>query len=285
MIVEDPEGAVTALRRVSYYRLSGYWHPVRRFDSSTNQALDTFQDGASFALTLRLYKFDEILRHTVLGELAPIELAMRAELGHELGRVDPMIHLDSSSLGTSAQDNSPTAPSSRHKEWLDKYNKSLRTSKEDFVIHHRRKYGGKLPIWAAVEVMDWGTLSHLYTMSPKGVRTKVAEGVGLSAPQLNSWLKSLNILRNLAAHQARMFNRSYDMKPKLSQDARLKPIRSLTNRVFGQLTLIQYLHRQLGLSPADQLPSLLSKYPHNPIVPLSRTGAPNDWASLELWRK
>ncbi|KKO79875.1 hypothetical protein WU87_07130 [Corynebacterium minutissimum] len=63
-------------------------------------------------------------------------------------------------------------------------------------------------------------LSYLYGMSPNIVRKRIAEPCGLTGPQLESWLKSLNILRNYAAHHARMFNRVYDIKPKLNNDVK-----------------------------------------------------------------
>ena len=172
-----------------------------------------------------------------------------------------------------------------HDVWLGKYESALKASKEDFVAHHKAKYGGAMPIWAGVEVMDWGMLSYLYGMSPNIVRNRIARQCGLSAPQLESWLKSLNIVRNYAAHHARMFNRVYEIKPKLNDDERLMPVAGEMNRAFGQLSLIQYLHRQLDLSPAVRLPKLLDTYPHNTIVPMSRTGAPENWRNLVLWTR
>ncbi len=171
-----------------------------------------------------------------------------------------------------------------YENWLAKYTSAVNNSKEDFVAHHQQKYGGAMPIWASVEVMDWGMLSYLYGMSPTPVRNRIADHCALSAAQLESWLKSLNILRNFAAHHARMFNRVYHIKPKLNKDPRLVAVAGQMNRAFGQLSLVQYLHRQLGLSPADKLPRLFDTYPHNPTVSLSRTGAPADWQDLDLWR-
>ncbi|WP_267911299.1 Abi family protein [Corynebacterium macginleyi] len=57
----------------------------------------------------------------------------------------------------------------------------MKASKEDFVSHHKSKYGGTLPIWAAVEIMDWGMLSYLYGMSPNIVRKRIAEPVASSS--------------------------------------------------------------------------------------------------------
>lgn len=282
MSVAHPKQAEQLLARLNYYRLSGYWYPMRRFTPADGTALDQFVDGASFELVVALYEFDERLRHAVFIELDRVEMAVRAMLGYELGRIDPLIHLDPRRLGARARQPGKGGRSG-HDAWLSKYQLALKASKEDFVAHHMSKYGGEMPIWAAVEVMDWGTLSHLYGMSPNIVRDRIAKQCRLSGPQLESWLKSLNIVRNYAAHHARMFNRSYDIKPKLTNDPRLAPVVGEMNRAFGQLSLIQYLHHQLGLSPADRLPKLLDTYPDNPIVPLSRTGAPEGWQDLALW--
>lgn len=46
--------------------------------------------------------------------------------------------------------------------WLAKYQTILsRAGKEPFVVHHQKRYGA-LPIWAAIEVWDFGLLSKLF---------------------------------------------------------------------------------------------------------------------------
>lgn len=40
-----------------------------------------------------------------------------------------------------------------------------------FIIHHKEKYEGKLPIWVATEIMTFGMLSKLYSnMLPEDTR-------------------------------------------------------------------------------------------------------------------
>ncbi|WP_312098174.1 Abi family protein [Corynebacterium dentalis] len=283
MRIDDLSRAEHLLSRLNYYRLSGYWYPMQRFASGDGQGLNAFVDGATLDLVVELYEFDERFRHSVFIELDRVEMAIRAMLGYELGRLGPLLYKDQNRLGARARQRQKSGRSV-HEVWLRKYETALRTSKEDFVAHHVEKYGGDIPIWAAVEIMDWGMLSYLYGMSPNIVRNRIAEKCLLTAPQLESWMKSLNILRNYAAHHARMFNRVYDIKPKLTDEQRKAPEFRETNRAFGQLSLIQYLHRRLELSPADCLPALIESYPHNTIVPLARTGAPENWADLNLWK-
>lgn len=190
MRVNDPEHAEMLLARLNYYRLSGYWYPMRRFSQGDGTAQDEFVDGASFDLVVALYGFDEQLRHSVFIELDRVELAIRTKLGHELGRLDPLIYLDPQRLNARARQRNKDGRSV-HEVWLRKYQSALKASKEDFVAHHKSKYGGTLPIWAAVEIMDWGMLSYLYGMSPNIVRKRIAQPCDLTGPQLESWLKFL----------------------------------------------------------------------------------------------
>ncbi|WP_340055814.1 Abi family protein [Corynebacterium parakroppenstedtii] len=281
MRIENSDHAKHVLARLNYYRLSGYWYPMRRYDYATGTRCDDFVEGASFDLVVRLYEFDERLRHDVFMELDRVEMAIRTMLGYELGRFDPFAYLDAKRLKIPAQD---PEKGWEHDTWLGNYQDALERSKEVFVTHHNEKYGGELPIWAAVEVMDWGMLSHLFGVSPDIVRNRIAKQCALDASQLESWLYSLNVVRNLAAHHARMFNRRYDVKPKLSDDQRLNSGAWKRDSTFGLLSLIQYLHRQLDLSPAKRLPALLNTYPDNTVVRLGSTGAPPDWSDLPLWK-
>ena len=258
---------------------------MRRFSPDTGQACDEFVDGASFDLVIDLYEFDERMRHVVFAELDRIEMAIRTMLGYRLGSIDPFIYQDVTRLSAYARQSNKGSRRSRHAVWVEKFERAVSSSKEDFVEHHRRHYQGDMPVWAAVEIMDWGMLSYLYDFSPTEVRHDIADECGLAAPQLASWLKCLNIVRNYAAHHARMFNRVFDIKPKLSDDEQLQEVAGVSNRSFGQLSLIQYLHRQLDLSPANRLPQLLDTFPHNSIVPFSRIGAPEGWERLVLWER
>lgn len=235
MNIPDKNRAERLLGQLNYYRLSGYWYPMRRFIDGHDR--DEFVDGTSFDLVVSLYEFDEHLRHMAFTELDRIEMVVRTMLGYELGRIDPLICLSPSRLGARARQ--PLRDGRTvHETWLTKYKSAVKNSKEDFVAHHEHKYGGTMPIWAAVEVMDWGMLSYLYGMSPSPVRNRIASRCSLRAPQLESWLKSLNILRNLTAHHGRIFNRVYDVKPKLrsgrADEPRLRP--ALTHPVSSPPT-------------------------------------------------
>lgn len=178
MDMGDRDAAVEMLRRVNYYRLSGYWYPFRKQTPSGRE--DGFYAGARFGDVVALYEFDVRLRAATFAALAPVELAIRALLGHELGRIDPCVHLEPLKLGPT------TRSGDQYSKWVRRYKSELNQSREDFVDHHRAKYGGVLPVWAATELMDWGSLTYLYSFSPRDVQDAVAGACELRAPQLTS---------------------------------------------------------------------------------------------------
>lgn len=279
MDMGDQEFAVATLRRVNYYRLSGYWYPFRR--QAPDGRHDDFYAGTRFSDVVALYDFDSRLRAATFAALAPVELAIRALLGHELGRIDPCAHLDSSLLGPTARSGGGYA------KWVQRYQEELNRSREDFVDHHHTKYGGRLPVWAATDLLDWGSLTYLFGFAPRDVQDVVADACGLSAPQLTSWLKALNLVRNTCGHHGRLFNRVHTITPKLPKVGRhpdLDAVSADWSRTFGQLTLVQFLSDQLGAGRSRLLPAVVKSFPAVQIVPITHMGVSDGWQdNSALW--
>lgn len=281
MDIGDRDDAVFLLQQVSYYRLSGYCYPFREFKNSSRA--DTFFPGTRLRDVVDLYRFDSRLRTATFTALTPIELAIRAHLGHELGRLDPLIHLDSNKLGVTVD----TPKEKKYNSWRKRYDRELESSREDFVNHHKQKYGGNLPVWAATEIMDWGSLTYLYELSPRSVQNTISSQCNLTAPQLRSWLKALNIVRNICAHHGRLFNRVHAISPKLPAQGThtdLDCINTDWKRTFGQLTLVQLLLDRLNVGNKKLLPTVVQSFPEVQIVPISHMGAPDNWQTAsKLW--
>lgn len=281
MDIGDRDEAIFLLQQVSYYRLSGYCYPFREFKNSSRA--DTFFPGTRLRDVVDLYRFDSRLRTATFTALTPIELAIRAHLGHELGSLDPLIHLDPKKLGVTVD----TPKEKKYNSWRKRYDRELESSREDFVKHHKQKYGGKLPVWAATEIMDWGSLTYLYEFSPRSVQDAISSRCGLNAPQLHSWLKALNIVRNICAHHGRLFNRVHTISPKLPAQgthADLDCINTDWKRTFGQLTLVQLLLDRLNVGNKKLLPTVVQSFPEVQIVPISHMGAPDNWQTASrLW--
>ncbi|NQY59623.1 MAG: Abi family protein [Cognatishimia sp.] len=54
-------------------------------------------------------------------------------------------------------------PDTRFNTFIARFDDMVANSKDDFVEHFRGKYSDPLPIWAAVELWDFGVLSVFFS--------------------------------------------------------------------------------------------------------------------------
>ncbi|HIE4272004.1 TPA: Abi family protein [Pseudomonas aeruginosa] len=233
MVITDHPRALEYLRRIGYYRLSGYWFAFRERSGSlvmldengkkpkkirpTTLVLNEYKPGATFQNAIDLYVFDKQLRLLVLDALERIEIALRVDIAHNLGELDPFAYLkpDFLHIDFSAK-LEPNTGLSRHHDWLSRHAKLISRSKEEFVRHNKGKYGLPLAVWVVSEVWDFGTLSTLFSGMRECEQDTISARYGVANGRtFASWLRSLNYLRNVCAHHSRLWNRNIVDQPKL----------------------------------------------------------------------
>ena len=297
MEICDDEFARRALREIGYYRLSGYSYPYRAVQAETGLLSDNFIEGTTIEKVVKLYRFDQELRAVTGLQLAKIEIVLRVMISHELGRVDPYIHLSPHKLGKKAWDKVNVRPTEQYSEWLDKYSLSVVRSNEDSVIHYKKKYDAILPVWVAVHVLDWGGLRLLYGFARDEQRIAVANQLNISESQFSSWLLCLNDVRNVCAHHGRLYSRTFPKSPMLTgedhelgflrrfvlDDAKEGNRKEKKGKCFAQFTIIQYLLSKMNLEGINDLPHLLHKFPEVSPVSVKDLGVPENWEELPLW--
>lgn len=218
LTVEDDDAALSYLRRIGYYRLSGYWYPLRAIDTAASEQkgepvrLDKFVPCSRFEDVVKLYVFDKKLRLLAMDALERIEMAVRVDVAYLLGQRDPCAHENPACLDGNftkkPMRRGPDAGRTGHAVWLEKYQVLVRRSRQvAFVKHHLEAYGGKLPIWVAIGVWDFGLLSRFFAGMRYEDQNAIAARHGSpDGKTFAKWLRSLNFVRNLAAHHARMWN-------------------------------------------------------------------------------
>ncbi|WP_201544635.1 Abi family protein [Psychrobacter sp. H7-1] len=115
-----------------------------------------------------------------------------------------------------------------------------RSDKSPFIKHHIATYED-LPIWVGVEVMDFGSLSVLYSGLKGRQKKQISQSYGVDNPRVfESWLKSLNYIRNICAHHARLWNVNIDVVAKV--DTRFLGLSLADNkRLFFYLIMMKHL--------------------------------------------
>jgi len=192
--VSDPKMAAEFLKRVNYYRLSGYAIPflVDR---------EHFKPDASFDDLMAVYCFDRVLRDLLFEALEAAELAYRAIFAHQLSQnFGPLGYRDAANFKNA----------SVFKAQLAHFDKTIADSSESCIVHFKSNYGNdQVPIWALVEVETFGPVTRLYDNAGKDLKRFVAAEYGIGSGPLRSYLQHLRVLRNFCAHHARLVGRRF----------------------------------------------------------------------------
>ncbi len=232
MAATDRVAALDYLERIGYYRLSGYWFPFRERSGKCcllsadghkpNKkeyllTLDQFKTGVTFQHAVELYVFDKRLRLLALDALERIEIAIRVDISHTLGRLDQFAYMRPELFHEAFSEKiDPSTGVSKHHTWLAKHGQLIARSKEDFARHNKERYGLPLAIWVACEIWDFGTMSTLFNGMRETEQDVIAKEYGVSNGRVfATWLRSLNYLRNVCAHHSRLWNRNIIDQPRL----------------------------------------------------------------------
>lgn len=312
MVVTDRPRALDYLERIGYYRLSGYWFAFRErselccpFDPSNfakpkkgrvdRLALDTFKPGTTFQHAVELYVFDKKLRLLALDALERIEIALRVDIAHTLGKTDRFAYLNPDLFFPGfSKTLDKKSGLTKHHEWLGKHAGLIGRSKEEFIRHNRDKYGLPLAIWVVCEIWDFGTLSTLFAGMREDDQDLIASQYGVSNGRLfATWLRSLNYLRNVCAHHSRLWNRNIVDQPKLPDVSEVPwaaPFIGNSHRLARPFLLFCIAKHMLDrINPTSSWGSrfrgLLAEFPAQAGLSLEGMGKPTgDW-DAELWGK
>lgn len=274
------------IERTGYYRLSGFAYPLRVPDTAPTTSsvrIERYAPTASMRSVADLYQFDENLRLAVWLAARRLEIAVRIRVGHELGRVDPLMHEHLEELWPSGK------MAHRAAEFTKKLKTTLERSKEDFIIHHRRNYAGHMPVWVLTEALDFGGLVTLFSLAPFEQRSTIADQFGCRADEFESWLRTMNLLRNISAHHARLWNKVIIVRPVTKyrkNDVFFADCLADTGKAFTALSILAYFLPFAG-APREKhtLKDALREFPaHIPGISPVMMGMPDNWETAPVWQ-
>ena len=254
------------LSTVNYYRLTTYGKHLRRSDDP-----ERFVDGVSLDMLYNLYQFDMGLRHALLPVLEFFEVQLRAKLSYHLA-------MTYGSTGYMHGQNFREDNQSQgmHKSLIKKF--KIEVERQDdlaFVRHHKEKYGGQFPIWAAVELFTFGMLSQLYEAMKDEDQRAISGDYRLSPDELRALIDAAVEARNICAHYNRLYNNPIGKQPILTPA--LEPYAG--DRVFPLIAMLHYVAG--GKRVYNQMVrDLIALHEDFPEADLALCGFPDNWQEL-----
>lgn len=281
LAISDKTAAESFLQQINYYRLSAY---SRVFYQPGNG--ETFIPGTRFEQVQSLYEFDRALRSLINEALEPIEVSVRTGLAYQLAhKYGPFAH----TMRKIFSEHSYFS----HAEWMDHVEDETTRSREVFIQHFQNTYAEfpALPVWTAVEIMSFGTLSKMFANLNSTDQAAISARYGFHQNVITSWLHTIVYVRNICAHHARLWNRELRVKPlipKKLKDWQVSP-RPGQKNISGLLFLVNALNTKIPVphfDPAKWRASIEALMSSDRGVKdfLARMGLAEGWNKHPLWR-
>ncbi|BFM05833.1 Abi family protein [Halioxenophilus aromaticivorans] len=277
--VPDSASAEFYLSQLNYYRFAAYCLPFEQ-DHETHQ----FIAGTSFDDVLNVYIFDRELRLLLLDAIERIEVSLRTQMAYHLSHnhatahphLKPEIFFNPVIYGGS----------------ISKLSNDVRNSKEDFIKHLTRKYEELLPpIWAVVELMTMGQLSKWFSnINARSDRQAISRVYGVDEKIMTSYCEHLSLVRNHAAHHARLWNRDFTKTMMLPRRGPTDLTASLqvlpdTDRRLRKLynTLVMTGYLMDVINPGHHWKQRLKDLIDSHNIDVNKMGFPADWKTKPIW--
>lgn len=278
-LVADRDTLIARLIAVNYYRLSAYWYTFR----VPNDPDDRLMPGTTLDIVWDRYVFDRQLRLLVMDAIERVEVAVRTQIvNRHVMCHGPFGYLDRNTL--------PTIRVEDHRTFMDKIRREAENSREDFVLHYFGKYTLEhdLPLWIACELFTFGGTLTLFRHVATEIKRDIALEFGVADKVLESWLITMNFVRNICAHHGRLWNRGLGNKePAIPRERKHPqwhaPVAVAPDRMFGVLTILQYTMKRVAPQShwRKRLIALLAKHPD---VPPRFMGFPDNWMDCPIWK-
>lgn len=281
VVFKDLTFARQVLLTVNYYRFSAYLFPFRLKNDSNK-----YIPGTSFDDVWQYYRFDRKLRFLVLDALERVEVATRSLTAYRLA-------MSYGTFGYRNIDNYASNPTSanikRFNDLLEYIDNEIRKSREEFVIHFKKTYdiANGLPIWMATEVMTFGNTLTMFRLMKKQDMQYVARELGSNEHIFESWLMTLNYIRNICAHHGRLWNRQLAVSPlipKKDPDWHENQYPIQAKRLYSVLCILRVLLRKIV--PQSKWPQrLVDTLEQFQQIPRNSMGIPKNFTESAIWRK
>lgn len=295
LLIEDRSRTIRHLSAISYYRLSAYMLPYKVWVD--NERTDDFIANTTWSNVYDLYVFDRKLRLLVFDAIERIEIAIRAQIIYQL----------SHKYGSHWQDKNDIFEIKTHirkddgkeitidvfKDIQKHIKDQLASNKaEVFIKHYAQNYTPPVnpPSWMSVEIMYFNHLSQICNnLKQRNDVAEIAKWFSMPPDTFCSWLHTINYVRNICAHHARLWNRDLNIVPtklKFSKDKVWvsNPETIQRAKLYYFVCMVNYLLQTANPRSnfKTRLIALLEEYNH--VVNTGYMGFPTNWKEERIWK-
>jgi len=294
MVISDKQRTERHLANISYYRLSAYMLPYKQKENG--KILDSFREGVTWDTVYNLYVFDRKLRLLVFDAIERLEVAIRAQIIYQLSHKYGSHWQDRPEIFTPPKTitlrDGRTVIMDVYGDIQKHIKEQLHNNKaEVFIQHYCNKYDTPInpPSWMSVEVMYFNHLSRICTgLKLRADINGIASYFALPPKTFCSWLHTINYIRNICAHHARLWNRDMNIVPEKlafskSLDWVSSPDTVKRSKLYYFLCMLNYMLQTANPTSTfkHRIKDLLTEYQE--VASLNAMGFQPDWMNEKMW--
>lgn len=219
MNIKDKKKAAVKLQHINYYKIKEFAEPF--CTKLENGELDYC--GVQFDFIIGRYYQDKYLRMNLFHAIEKIEVSIKSNFSDILGKEAGAYGYLEFSKWCDKEKYCKYYLEDKEKAFKKRLNNYLTyTSNREIMRKIKEiKQRGKEkfpPVWLAVNILMFGDLIHLVELMSKSKLKKLASRYGDITPaQFISWLKTLQLVRNLCAHNENIVDLKLKTKPKIHE--------------------------------------------------------------------
>lgn len=272
LTVNNDEEAKEFLLANNYFRISGYTLNMR--------SNDWFYDDKTMDNVMECYMFDRHFRTIIMGVLENIEITYKSLIAYVHAKNHGPLGYERSCEFSNL--NSYAAIINK----IIGIKASYENNSEIFLKHYVDDLNGRLPFWAAIELLNFTDTSKIFQALLDNDKKEIVNLYLPGKPSnyhnfVSNWLRCASVIRNIAAHRGRLYNRTMQIKPHLGKNEKNILLKDSNNvvkmdKLFPQIIAMQNLYPDKGTwqNFCYDLFVLTETFP---TVNLKAYGFPDDW--------
>ncbi len=287
LVINDKNFAIQLLKEYSYYSLiSGYKQP---FKDKNNQ----YKIKTTIEDIYAMYQFDEELRSLFLKYILKIENHIKSLISYafcyEYGE-NQNYYLDNNSYNDTPKNKDKIIKLIFH---LESYVNDHQSYK--YMSYYQKNYDN-IPLWVMMKALTMGFISRMYSLLDYNIQSQVSrEFTGINEKNLGQMLDLLARIRNVSAHNERLFDYRYkkrciddtDIHKELNIPKCNNQYQQGKNDLFAVLITFHYLLNQKDFFQVinhldNQINQLCNEVKILNITQIYKyMGLPNNWLEIK----
>ncbi|UBH12411.1 Abi family protein [Macrococcus armenti] len=219
MIISDNESAITKIENIGYYKLKEFAFPLSKVvkDEAGNNVRR--YDGVNFNDVITRYYQDKNLRIWLLHAIEKIEVSLKTKISFILGETHGAFgYLNFSNWCNKKEYCKHYLADQQIKFKKDLKYKMRMSNSHEYSNKNNFNSDGYPTVWLMIDILMFGDLLNLLKLMSKSNLKKIAKFYKCTDEELISWLKCVNFIRNICAHNSNILDIKLKTSPKVNEN-------------------------------------------------------------------